>query len=455
MLRRLQNLCSFLLATNPGPVSPRRPGISKRVRLTLECLEGRLTPASYGWNGPAGGAWSQPNNWIDTATGQPPQNAPGANDSVTFSGAQNTNSTADIQAVANMTVTAGYTSIISLQAFMGTGRLYISGSLSVAGGTIRGLGTVNILQISNATSTFSWSGGTLRLLQVNLGPLDGSARPSSTISGTAAKNMDTVYMYNSGTVTWTGTGSIAMSNFGGVTNQTGATFDIQSDSSVTGGANNGITNRGTLKKSLGAGTTTVGVKFENVGSFQLNSGTVHFTGETRQTTTAVTTLNGGSLSTNSTYYIGDGLVQGVGTITGNLSTGFPENPTGGTGRVHPGIGSAPGVLNVIGNYTQTAGGTLFIEINAQGTVAVLNVQANQGQGGAATLNGKLRVQNSADYKPEQLGLALTFMTYASVSGDFVTKEFANPFWFGEDGRPYRFEPFQNANNYELVVSADD
>ena len=69
-------------------------------------------------------------------------------------------------------------------------------------------------------------------------------------------------------------------------------------------------------------------------------------------TTGQTILNGGALATSSTLNIQGGTLKGSGTVTGGVSNG---------GTVAPGL--SPGILNVVGNYSQTAAGKLAIELN--------------------------------------------------------------------------------------------
>ena len=59
-------------------------------------------------------------------------------------------------------------------------------------------------------------------------------------------------------------------------NQPGATFNIVGDNSIGGSAANTLTNSGTLVKSVGMGTTSIGDTVINTGSIAVDSGTMAF-----------------------------------------------------------------------------------------------------------------------------------------------------------------------------------
>jgi hypothetical protein len=83
------------------------------------------------------------------------------------------------------------------------------------------------------------------------------------------------------------------------------------------------------------------------------------------------------------------------------------------GRVNPGSAGAPGVLTVVGNYTQTQYATLMIQIagTSSGDFSVLNVL------GDANLNGSLDPVLLNGFVPS-LGDSFTFLNYAFLTGEF-------------------------------------
>jgi hypothetical protein len=89
------------------------------------------------------------------------------------------------------------------------------------------------------------------------------------------------------------------------------------------------------------------------------------------------------------------------------------------------LGADPQPINVLGNYTQNAGGTLQLNIagRSAGQFDVLNVNGN------AFLNGTLRLVNQG-YRP-QLGDSLRLInTGGVVTGRFA--QFQNPFALTDD-----------------------
>jgi uncharacterized protein with beta-barrel porin domain len=117
----------------------------------------------------------------------------------------------------------------------------------------------------------------------------------------------------------------------------------------------------------------------------------------------------GSISSGQTFVNPGGLLGGNGTIGGDLTN---------DGIVSP--GNSPGTLTVAGDYTQTAGGTLRIEIagTAPGQFDLLSV------GGSASLAGTLQLVRLGNFKLH-VGDTITFLTADSVSGTFDTIQ--NPF----------------------------
>jgi autotransporter-associated beta strand protein len=113
----------------------------------------------------------------------------------------------------------------------------------------------------------------------------------------------------------------------------------------------------------------------------------------------------GSISGN-TFVNWGGTLAGSGTVNGNV--------TNARGKISPGDAlGEPGVLTVGDNYTQTAGGTLFIQIGGgnPGQVSVLDVQGN------ANLNGFFDPVLVNGFAPE-IGQSFTFLNYASFTGFF-------------------------------------
>jgi uncharacterized repeat protein (TIGR01451 family) len=161
-----------------------------------------------------------------------------------------------------------------------------------------------------------------------------------------------------------------------------------------------IQNNGTFEKSSGTGTTNVDPAFTNAGTMLAQSGTLDFT--TSYTQTAGTTTLGAGNITVANLNLNGGLLNGMGTITGNLINNG--------GEVAPGTTSTC-TVNVTGNYTQAAAGKLSIDIDGAGVNDLLAV------GGSVTLDGTFAA--SLNYSPV-IGTTWTALTFASRSGDFAT-----------------------------------
>ena len=183
----------------------------------------------------------------------------------------------------------------------------------------------------------------------------GGATTTVASGGTLTINAGAVGMQrqvtNNGTFSWQA-GQLQVSN-GTIDNNT--TFNALADNNIGNfGGTNAFNNNaaGTFNCNPGAAKTcTVGIPLNNAGTVNALSGALGFTGVFTQTA-GFTILNGGDVSSSSGLNIQGGTLKGKGTITGNVFNG---------GTVAPGL--SPGTLTVAGNYSQTAAGTLAVEIN--------------------------------------------------------------------------------------------
>jgi hypothetical protein len=113
-----------------------------------------------------------------------------------------------------------------------------------------------------------------------------------------------------------------------------------------------------------------------------------------------------AVAANQSVNIEGGLLQGLGTVQGNLIN---------SGTVHPGDGPGPGILSVTGNYTQNAGGVLEIAIGGRtsGTeYGVLSVT------GLASLSGTLDVSLVNGFSPVTDDI-FVILTSGGLSGMFT------------------------------------
>jgi len=238
--------------------------------------------------------------------------------------------------------------------FAGPGQLQANGTTTVTGnvtvtapllitGQVTGTGTLHLdasaTWHSNGTTTISVAGG-----------VDVMAARTLTISAAPGQLHYLIdsSLHSSGTVVWTG-GGLILNGSSTVTNEAGGLWDIQGDVSVgsQGAGSPAFTNSGTLRKSAGPGTLTLGgsVVYANTGTIDVQSGILAVGGQqltssgVMQVATGVTVqLDRVTLQNGSTFG-GPGLLHanGLTTISGNVTITSPLLITGevtGTGTLH-------------------------------------------------------------------------------------------------------------------------
>jgi fibronectin-binding autotransporter adhesin len=183
----------------------------------------------------------------------------------------------------------------------------------------------------------------------------------------------------------------------------------------------------------GSDTVTFGAGISGTGNvIQNGPGTTILSG--RNTYSGGTIIDLGTLLVNNPQALGTGNV----TINGGI------------------LGADPQPINVLGNYTQNAAGTLQLNVagRAPGQFDVLNVAGN------ASLSGTLRLLNLG-YQPQNGDKLRLVNTGGTVSGRFA--QFQNPFTFGAGfntvGLVYARQSvtleFLELNNPSGVVSTTD
>ena len=236
--------------------------------------------------------------------------------------------------------------------FAGTATGNPAGTVQLAASVVQaaaGGATLNLGNQGLAWSDGSYSGANL---------LTNTGRFRFVTGNTHQINATTLVNAASGTMEWTGTNHIQTCNAATIDNQ--GTFDIQADSLQVidcGSGPNKVVNSGTLKKSAGAGGSSIGVTVQNTGTLNAQSGTL--------------ALNVGGTHTNGifTSSLGAGLYLAGGThVVSGTVTGNPA-----------------GAVELSGGSLQAAGGGGTINLGGEGfrwsdgNVSGANVLTNAGR----------------------------------------------------------------------------
>ncbi|MBI3923125.1 MAG: hypothetical protein HY318_17020, partial [Armatimonadetes bacterium] len=290
--------------------------------------------APVSWTGGGDGqSWSDKDNWST-------QQAPGFGDDVSIGGGKtvvlngsgwyaNSLNCAGLLIV-NGGLTINAASSVTDLTISSTGSFTLNGNTTLGtvslAGSLYGSGNLTL------NNTFTWTGGLL----------SGSGLVTNTkqllVSGSADKVFSARTIANNGTITWSGSGRLGLSY--GATLQNGGTFDIQGDALMFDSTGNcSIPNTGSIKKTGGAGTTTLGVPLtNNGGTLQADSGILELQ--------VAGTLNGGTLgaASGATLLFSRNFVVS-GTLVGAVSGSVKIATTSGQLKVSP----SGATLNLTGN----------------------------------------------------------------------------------------------------------
>ncbi len=318
----------------------------------------------------------------------------------TVSGSYNAATSTTVSGAA-VTFTGSVTNLGALTVSGGTANFNTAVAVSVptaniSGGSLGGTATVSV------TSQLNWSGGTMVGPGITSIPVGGVLA----ISGSSQKDLNGRIVNNSGNTTLSGSGTVTSYN-APVFNQLAGTFDIQSDSVVNyscspcGGALT-INNSGLFRKTGGTGTSTFSnpVAFNNAGTVRAISGTLNFVGGFTQSA-GLTSLEGGNLGGTTT--IQGGTLTGTGNIAGNVTN---------SGQFSP--GAPVGLINITGNFTQTATGALNVDF---GGLTFGSQYDRLAVSGTATLGGAVNVTLVNSFLPIVSNNFL-ILSFSSRSGSF-------------------------------------
>ncbi len=309
--------------------------------------------------------------------------------------------------------------------FIGAGVADVSGNSTFAGAiTSQNLRVIGGTQTGNAAAI---AGGTVSFRAGELIGTWNIAAPATLVLDTTAdkliRNTGTV-LTNQGTVAWLAS-SGALNVFGGAQIVNQGLWDAQGDDTLfnSSGIASAFTNQGTLRKSGGTGTTTIGTnnafQFVNGGTIDVQTGTVRFNG--------ASTFNDGSVFTGAgvVEVLGESTFAGAMTsqnlrVIGGTQTGNAASIAGGTVAFR--AGSLTGTWNV------AAAGTLVLDTTAdklirsagtvltnQGTVAWLATSGSLDLlGGAQIVNQGLWDAQGGSTLFNSTGVASTFTNQGTL-----------------------------------------
>ncbi len=197
-----------------------------------------------------------------------------------------------------------------------------SPSVTLAGAVLNAMINSNATVATASNGVFNWSGGLISG-DFTLGP--GGVME---INGSPTKSLDSAtVLRNKGSIRWTGTGDIfsdGRSAYGyspaSIINESGALFSVETDASFSMYAGNHVFNNqagATLRKRVATSTTTCGWDFVNNGTMELQTGTLHFTGNHLLNAFSILQFSVGGNAVNSQY--GRILVPGTSDLQGSCS----------------------------------------------------------------------------------------------------------------------------------------
>ncbi len=292
--------------------------------------------------------------------------------------------------------------------------LDIAGSIVTVTNGLTLNGTVTIEDGSNLTGlVFQGSqrfDGTANILLEAIGPSAGLAVASSGATLTLGPD-----------VTVHGAGTVGYSHFLPDASDIGLVIEGTVLADVPGAtltlAAAAIDNQGLLGALDGAGLSlqqrdTTGAGIVNEGTVSLDAGCTLIANAAYTQTAGSTSLNGATLDAPLVDLQG-GLLAGSGIITGSVRN---------AAMLEGGFGGAPGSLNIQGDYTQAAEGTLALKIGGTDPGTGYDYLSI---GGTATLDGTLEV-SVLDGFFAQPGDTFTPVNFGRLQGEFATIDGLHP-----------------------------
>ncbi len=280
------------------------------------------------------------------------------------------------------TLSSGNVTNNGMLAFSRSDNIAIANAISGTGGLSKlGANTLTLTGANTYSGTTTIAGGTLEI--GNGGTTGALGTGATTNNGILRFNRSDTLTVASGI---SGTGSIVQAGAGttiltGNNTYTGTTTILAGNLQIGNGSTGG-----TVTSNIVNNTT---VTFDNPTS-STYTGTISGTGSVTQSGGGTTILSGTNTYTGATT-VSSGRLAVNGSIVSNVTVDAGGN-LGGSGTINATVtnngivapGNSIGTLNVNGSYTQAAGSTYQVEVNAAGQSDRINVT---GAPGTATING--------------------------------------------------------------------
>jgi hypothetical protein len=310
-------------------------------------LTGGSTRAQFLWNNTSGGPWQTTGNWT-------PNGTPGASDTASIALANMTGSVTMTAATAIGTLTINNSSATldtSAQTFT------VNTSLSLQAGTLitSGATTAAATWTTSAGTNWNWTAGTLS----GAGTYGNGGTLTMSVA-TSAPNLSSA-LVNTGTFLWNGSAAIFPQTGASINNS--GLFNIRADGTVVQNTflTAAFTNTGTIRKSLGSGTSTIQAALTSTtGTIDVQTGTLNFAGG-GTVSGSISAASGAAVNLGGLTLSGTLTGSGAGTVNINTTT----------------IASGGATLNYTGSQLQwtndsISGGTATIPVGATLTISTSN-----------------------------------------------------------------------------------
>ncbi len=319
------------------------------------------------WNTAADGSWQIPGNWTPTGT-------PGAGDDATINiaGGPYTVTLNAATAINNLTIDSATATLNT-----NSQNFAINGSFNLLAGTFTQTGgSVSGTLVTSTGTTWNWNNSVLGGGSFTNGGALNYLGTSNRVVGGA--------VVNSGTWNVQGTGTILANNGSSINNS--GVIDLQLDSTfVTGNQITlTMTNSGTLRKSVGAGVSTINAIFNSTGIIEAQAGTINF-GSGGTVSNTITAAAGAAVNLSSLTLNGAISGTGAGTVRINGTIGVAA---GGTTLTYGGTSLEWTAGNINGPGSFTNAGTMTHDGNSNrvlGTALINNTGSTYTVIGAGTI----------------------------------------------------------------------